>query len=197
MSDAQEHEGKREKREREREREERKKGMRAQKKTKGRSRGRNYFFASGHWTMESSSPLFVALFLVSISLRVFYFVGTIFIRRSLTRVQLFSSIRDFCETTRVWLRSGWLIGRSRAWTFESRLRKIFANLALLSARFALDAVTILSIFSLSLSFSCFFFLFHSLGFFIAKKTVTGRIRNETRTTGTTNDGAKRRNDDKV
>lgn len=66
-------------------------------KTKGRSRGRNYFFASGHRAMESSSPLL----LVSISPRVFYFVGTIFIRRSLTRVQLFSSIHDFCETTRV------------------------------------------------------------------------------------------------
>ena len=144
--------------------------------------------------MESSSPLLVALFLVSISLRVFYFVGTIFIRRSLTRVQLFSSIRDFCETTRVWLRSGWLIGRSRAWTLESRLRKIFANLALLSARFALDAVTIISVFSLPLAF------FYSLSFpwfFRREKTVTGRIRDEARATGTTDDGAKRRNDDKV
>lgn len=55
------------------------------------------------WPPDHGIPfsLSVASFLVSISLRVFYFVGTIFIRCSLTRVQLFSSIHDFCETTRV------------------------------------------------------------------------------------------------
>lgn len=43
MSDAEEQE------------EEKKEGTRAEAKTKGRSRRRNYFFASGHRTMESPS----------------------------------------------------------------------------------------------------------------------------------------------